>query len=54
MPVQENLAIYLGQVDVTPEQRARAVRLVAAAAEDPAECRMLLDMLGLEPPDASR
>ncbi|MFL6142022.1 MAG: hypothetical protein ACJ72N_09190 [Labedaea sp.] len=29
------------------DERARAVRTVAAAATDPTECAMLLDMLGL-------
>lgn len=33
---------------VTPVQRARAVRVVAAAAVDADECRDLLEALGLD------
>lgn len=40
-------------LDVDAEHRARAVRTVAAAAQDASDCRMLLDMLGLSPRDAA-
>jgi hypothetical protein len=36
---------------LSPEQRYRAVRLVATAAGDAADCLLLLDALGLDPAD---
>lgn len=35
--------------ETVAEQRARAVRAVAAVAVDASDCRMLLDALGLDP-----
>ncbi len=36
--------------DLSAEDRARAVRVVASAARDANDCRQLLDMLGLPAP----
>lgn len=39
----------LTDLDAVARERARAVRAVASAASDAAECRDLLDALGLDP-----
>ncbi len=39
---------------LSPEQRYCAVRLVASAADDAADCLLLLDALGLDPVDGRR
>ncbi len=49
MPVRDELAEYLGELDVPLEQRRQAMRVVASASVDADECRLLLDMLGLKP-----
>jgi hypothetical protein len=36
---------------LSPEQRYCAVRLVASTADDAADCRLLLEALGLDPLD---
>jgi hypothetical protein len=36
---------------LSPEQRYSAVRLVASAADDAADCQQLLEALGLNPAD---
>jgi hypothetical protein len=54
MPVRENVAEYLGELDVPPEHRANAVLAVASASVDADECRMLLEMLGLNPREGWR
>jgi hypothetical protein len=48
MPVDEKFLHEYAGLEVPPEQQERAVRTVASAAEDAADARMLLDMLGLE------
>ncbi|HYQ68563.1 hypothetical protein [Actinophytocola sp.] len=47
MPTKEVVDYQLTTVDLTADQRRRAVLAVASAAGDPAECVRLLDMLGL-------
>ena len=47
MPTKEVAAYLLNAVDLTADQRRRAVRAVASAAGDAAECAELLAMLGL-------
>jgi hypothetical protein len=47
MPTKEVLDYQLTAVDLTADQRRRAVRAVASAASDADECARLLDMLGL-------
>jgi hypothetical protein len=48
MPVDEKFLHEYAGLEVPAEQQERAVRAVAAAASDAADCRMLLDMLGLD------
>lgn len=48
MPVDEKYLQQYAGLEVPVEQQVRAARTVASAAEDAADCRMLLDMLGLE------
>jgi hypothetical protein len=52
MPTKEVAVYQLTAVDLTADQRRRAVRAVAAAAGDAAECTQLLDMLGLRADEA--
>ncbi|MFD9739663.1 hypothetical protein [Umezawaea sp. NPDC059074] len=40
-----------GEFRLSPEERARAVRVVASAAIDADECQEMLGMLGLDPRD---
>ena len=47
MPTKEVLDYQLTAVDLTADQRRRAVLAVASAANDAGECARLLDMLGL-------
>jgi hypothetical protein len=53
MPLKDDLAEYLGELDVPLEQRRKAIRVVAAASVDADECGLLLDMLGLKPDRAT-
>jgi hypothetical protein len=48
MPVDEKYLQQYAGLEVPVEQQKSAVRTVASVAEDAADCRMLLDMLGLE------
>jgi hypothetical protein len=48
MPVEEKYLQEYAGLEVPAEQQERAVRTVAAAARDAADCKMLLDMLGLD------
>lgn len=52
MPVRDDLAEYLGELDVPLDQRRQAMRVVASASVDADECGLLLDMLGLKPAPA--
>ena len=52
MPPKDDLAEYLGELDVPLEQRRRAMRVVASASADADDCGLLLDMLGLKPEQA--
>jgi hypothetical protein len=47
MPTKEVVDYQLTTVELTADQRRRAVLAVASAAGDAAECVRLLDMLGL-------
>jgi hypothetical protein len=47
MPTKEVVDYQLTTVELTADQRRRAVLAVASAAGDAAECVQLLDMLGL-------
>jgi hypothetical protein len=47
MPTKEVVDYQLTTVDLTADQRRRAVLAVASAAGDASECVRLLDMLGL-------
>lgn len=48
MPVDEKYLQQYAGLEVPVEQQESAIRTVASVAEDAADCRMLLDMLGLE------
>jgi hypothetical protein len=52
MPTKEVVDYQLTTVDLTADQRRRAVLAVASAARDAAECTQLLDMLGLRADEA--
>lgn len=52
MPTKEVADYQLTAVDLTADQRRRAVRAVASAAGNAAECAQLLDMLGLRADEA--
>ena len=47
MPTKEVVDYQLTTIDLTADQRRRAVLAVASAASDAGECTRLLDMLGL-------
>jgi hypothetical protein len=47
MPTKEVVDYQLTAIELTEDQRRRAVRAVASAAGDADECARLLDMLGL-------
>lgn len=49
MSAEDHMVESLWHVDVPLAQRVRAIRTVASASSDAAECGMLLDMLGLRP-----
>ena len=46
MPTKEVVDYQLTTVDLTADQRRRAVRTVASAARSAAECTQLLEMKG--------
>jgi hypothetical protein len=48
MPVEEKYLQEYAGLEVPAEQQERAVRTVASAAKDAADCKLLLDMLGLD------
>lgn len=52
MPTKEVVDYQLTTVDLTADQRRRAVRTVAAAARNAADCTQLLDILGLRADEA--
>jgi hypothetical protein len=52
MPTKEVVDYQLTAVDLTADQRRRAVIAVASAAEDARDCAELLDMLGLDASEA--
>jgi hypothetical protein len=52
MPTKEVVDYQLTAVDLSADQRRRAVVAVAAAAQDAGECVELLDMLGLHASEA--
>jgi hypothetical protein len=52
MPTKEVVDYQLTTVDLTADQRRRAVLAVASAAGNAAECTQLLDMLGLRADEA--
>ena len=52
MPTKEVIDYQLTAVDLTADQRRRAVMAVAAAARDAEDCAGLLDMLGLSAAEA--
>jgi hypothetical protein len=52
MPTKEVVDYQLTAVDLTADQRRRAVMAVASAAEDARDCTELLDMLGLDASEA--
>jgi hypothetical protein len=52
MPLKDDVAEHLGELDVPLEQRRRAMRVVAATSVNAADCALLLDMLGLKPEQA--
>jgi len=49
VPLNEKLLQNFLGLDVPHEQSVRAMHAVASAADDAADCRLLLDMLGLDP-----
>ncbi len=51
MSIKEYIAGTAGEFQLSQEERARAVRVVASAAADVDECREVLSMLGLDPQD---
>ena len=52
MPTKEVVDYQLTAVDLTADQRRRAVVAVASAAESARDCAELLDMLGLHASEA--
>lgn len=52
MPTKDVVEYQLTSVDLTADQRRRAVVAVASASSDAAECAQLLDMLGLSAGEA--
>jgi hypothetical protein len=48
MPLKDDPAAYIGELNVPLEQRRKAIRVVAATSVDAKECDLLLDMLGLK------
>lgn len=48
MPTKEVIDYQLTAVDLSADQRRRAVTAVASAARDADDCARLLDMLGLD------
>lgn len=52
MPTKEVIDYQLTAVDLTADQRRRAVIAVASAAESARDCAELLDMLGLDASEA--
>ena len=52
MPTKEVVDYQLTAVDLTADQRRRAVIAVASASESARDCAELLDMLGLHASEA--
>lgn len=52
MPTKEVIDYQLTAVDLSADQRRRAVMAVASAARDAEDCAGLLDMLGLSAAEA--
>lgn len=52
MPTKEVIDYQLTTVDLTADQRRRAVIAVASAARDADDCASLLDVLGLSAAEA--
>jgi hypothetical protein len=48
MPVDEKYLQEYARLEVPADQQERAARAVASAAADAADCKMLLDILGLD------
>jgi hypothetical protein len=52
VPTKDVVEYQLTTVDLTADQRRRAVLAVASAAQDATECTRMLDMLGLRAEEA--
>jgi hypothetical protein len=52
MPTKEVVDYQLTAVDLSADQRRRAVVAIASSAQDAGDCARLLDMLGLSAAEA--